>query len=76
MNTESIAREIVEIKNRLKELDDQVEEVGGAEANDERSKLLERMHHLQDQLAEHGSGDHAEKDSPDKPYGAHHVRPV
>lgn len=75
MDTESIAREIVTIKNRLQELDDLPVDTGDAELNEERAQLLERMRHLQDELAEHGDDD-VEQDAPAKPYGVQNVRPV
>jgi chromosome segregation ATPase len=73
MDTESIAREIVTIKNRLQELDDQLEVAGDTEMSEERAQLLERMRNLQDELAEHGGGD---KDTPAQPHGVQDVRPA
>jgi hypothetical protein len=52
MDTEAIASEIVSIRGRLRELDESVE----AGSDDERKELQERMHHLQDVLAGHGTG--------------------
>jgi hypothetical protein len=55
MDTEAIASEIVELKNRIAELDDDVE----ADRTDERVELHDRMRELQDRLAAKGDGNDA-----------------
>jgi hypothetical protein len=64
VDTESIAREIVTIKNRLQELDEHVEGASDTDIDDERKTLLDRMRHLQDQLSGHGAGEHGKHDAP------------
>lgn len=76
MDTESIAREIVTIKNRLHELDSQVEGADGTDVDDERKELVDRMRHLQDLLATHGAGDHVKQDEPASPDDVHYVPPA
>lgn len=76
MDTEAIAREIVTIKNRLQELDSQVEGADGTDVDDERKELVDRMRHLQDQLSTHGAGDHAKQDDPAAPDDVHYVPPA
>jgi len=50
MDTEAIALEIVTIRNRLAELDDDVEATD-TDVDDERKQLHDRMRRLQDQLS-------------------------
>lgn len=50
MDTEAIAIEIVRIRGRLAELDDDVE-ADDVDADEERKQLHDRMRQLQDQLA-------------------------
>lgn len=76
MDTESIAREIVTIKNRLQELDYQVEGAGDADFGDERKTLLDRLRHLQDQLSGHGAGEKGRQDAPGAPEDVHYVPPA
>ena len=76
MDTESIAREIVTIKNRLQELDEQVEGASDTDIDDERKTLVDRMRHLQDQLSGHGAGEHGKQDAPAEPQGANYVKPA
>lgn len=76
MDTESIAREIVTIKNRLQELDGHVEVGDGTDVDDERKGLVDRMRHLQDLLSTHGAGDHVKQDEPASPDDVHYVPPA
>lgn len=76
METESIAREIVTIKNRLQELDSRVEGSGGTDVDDERKDLVDRLRHLQDLLSTHGAGDHVKQDEPASPDEVHYVPPA
>lgn len=76
MDTESIAREIVTIKNRLQELDSQVEGADDTDVDDEREELGDRMRHLQDLFSTHGSGDHVKQDEPGSPDDNQYVRPA
>jgi hypothetical protein len=76
VDTESIAREIVRIKNRLQELDGEVEGASGTDVDDERSRLEERRRHLQDQLATHGAGESRDQDDPGKPKDVQYVPPA
>lgn len=57
VDTEAIAAEIVAIRNRLDEMSNQVEGSAGADADDERIRLEERLLSLQDQLSAHGTDD-------------------
>lgn len=52
MDTEAIASEIVELKNRIAEIDNDVE----ADRTEERKELHDRMLQLQDRLAAKGDG--------------------
>lgn len=54
MDTEAIASEIVALRNRIAEIDDDVE----ANRTEEREELHERMLQLQDRLAAKGDGNH------------------
>ena len=74
MDTESIAREIVTIKNRLQELDESVEGAAGTDVDDERKTLVDRMRHLQDQLSGHGADERGKHDAPATP--DHYVKPA
>lgn len=56
MDTESIASEIVYLRTRIRELDEQTEGASGADGDDERKQLTDRMHELQDRLAGNGNG--------------------
>lgn len=76
MDTESIAREIVTVKNRLQELDSRVEGSGGTDVDDERKDLVDRLRHLQDLLSTHGAGDHVKQDEPASPDEVHYVPPA
>lgn len=58
MDTEAIASEIVDLKNRIVEMDADVEN----DNEEERKDLHERMRRLQDRLADKGE---AEKIDPD-----------
>ncbi|MFZ0013879.1 MAG: hypothetical protein WAL25_07145 [Acidimicrobiia bacterium] len=53
MDTEAIASEIVYLKNRIAEIDRDVE----SDREEERSELHERMLQLQDRLVAKGDGD-------------------
>lgn len=57
MNTEAIASEIVDIRNRLAEIDRRLEGGSDADVDDERTRLEDRMRHLQDELTAKGSLD-------------------
>jgi ABC-type phosphate transport system auxiliary subunit len=57
MDTEAIAIEIVRIRNRISEIDEELEGSAGTDADDEKKHLHERMRRLQDQLAGKGSPD-------------------
>ena len=61
MDTESIASEIVYLRNRIRELDEQLEGRSDTDPDDERKQLEDRMHELQDRLAGNGNGSGAEK---------------
>lgn len=76
MDTESIAREIVTVKNRLQELDSRVEGSGDTDVDDERKDLVDRLRHLQDLLSTHGAGDHVKQDEPASPDEVHYVPPA
>jgi hypothetical protein len=76
MDTETIAKEIVRIKNRLGELEEQVEGAGDTDVDDERKELRNRMRHLQDQLATRGTGKHVDQDDPGSPENVHYVPPA
>lgn len=76
MDTESVAREIVNIKNRLQELDQHVEGATDTDIDDERKTLVDRMRHLQDQLSAHGAGEHGKHDTPVSPTDLQNVRPA
>ena len=76
MDTESIAREIVTIKNRLLELDEPVEGAKDTDVDDQRKTLLDRMRHLQDQLSGHGAGENGRQDGPATPEDVHYVPPA
>lgn len=76
MDTESIALEIVTIKNRIRELDEHVEGAGDTDIDDERKTLSDRLHHLQDQLSGHGAGEHGKNDDPASPGNVENVRPA
>lgn len=52
MDTEAIALEIVELKNRIAKLE--IEGAAGADVDDEKDELHERMRILQDQLSGRG----------------------
>jgi hypothetical protein len=53
MDTEKIASEIVHLKNRIAEIDRDVE----SDRTEERTELHDRMLQLQDRLASKGDGD-------------------
>lgn len=55
MDTEAIALEIIELKNRIAALD--VEGASGTDVDDEKHELHERMRILQDQLSGRGIED-------------------
>ncbi|HEX6299795.1 MAG TPA: hypothetical protein VF148_04985 [Acidimicrobiia bacterium] len=76
MDTESIAREIVTIKNRLQELESQVEGADDTDVDDERKELVDRMRHLQDLFSTHGAGDNVKQDEPGSPDDVQYVRPA
>jgi hypothetical protein len=76
VDTESIAREIVQIKNRLQELDEHVEGSSETDIDDERKTLVDRMRHLQDQLSGHGAAENGKHDAPASPQGANYVKPA
>jgi hypothetical protein len=76
VDTESIAREIVTIKNRLQELDEHVEGASDTDVDDERKTLVDRMRHLQDQLSAHGAGERGKHDTPASPKDLQNVRPA
>jgi len=76
VDTESVAREIVNIKNRLQELDEHVEGASDTDGDDERKTLVDRMRHLQDQLSARGAGEHGKHDTPASPENLQNVRPA
>jgi hypothetical protein len=73
MDTQAVATEIVTIRRRLAEIDDDVEGAGGTDADDERKRLHDRMRQLQDQLS--GSGTSGSQDSPAEPDTVQYVPP-
>ena len=76
MDTEAIAKEIVRIKNRLGELEEQVGGAGDTDVDDERKELRDRMRHLQDRLSTPGTGKHVDQDDPGTPENVHYVPPA
>lgn len=75
MDTEEIATEIVTIRRRLAELDDQVEGHHDTDSDDEHTRLHDRLRHLQDVMSGRASGDNKE-DSPARPDSVHYVPPA
>jgi hypothetical protein len=63
----------VQIRNRLAEMDDQVEGVGDTDMEDEKADLRERLLILQDQLAT--GGPRGSEDSPSQPDTVQYVPP-
>ena len=74
MDTEAIASEIVSIRSRLREIEDQVEGSVETDADDERTELLDRMRHLQSVLSGHGAG--GDQDVPGQPDTVQYVPPA
>lgn len=70
MDTETIAKEIVEIRNRLDELVGQHEE----SYTQEQSELRDRLRHLQNMLS--GKVRDAPQDSPAEPDSVHYHPPA
>lgn len=70
MDTETIAKEIVEIRNRLDELEGQHEE----SYTQEQSELRDRLRHLQNMLS--GKVRDAPQDSPAEPDSVHYHPPA
>lgn len=75
MDTEEIATEIVRIRRRLAELNDQVEGHNDTDSDDERAQLHDRLRHLQDVMSGHAAGNE-ENDSPARPDSVHYVPPA
>ena len=75
MNTETIAQEIVDIRARLAELDEQIEGHDGTDGDDERARLHDRLRHLQD-LISGGASESSEIDSPAEPDSVHYLPPA
>lgn len=71
MDTKSIASEIVELKNRLEEIERQSDV-----ADEERKRLQDRRRHLQDQLSTHGAGKRVAQDEPAHLDDVHYVPPA
>lgn len=70
MDTEAIATEIVSIRNRLEGLDDQFE-IDETEVAEERARLMDRLRHLQSQLASDEP-----TDEPADPRNVHYLPPA
>lgn len=70
LDTEAIASEIVSIRNRLETLDDQLEK-GEADVAEQQARLVDRLRHLQGQLA---SDDPT--DDPANPRNVHYLPPA
>ncbi|HSM46163.1 MAG TPA: hypothetical protein VK969_14205 [Acidimicrobiia bacterium] len=75
MDTEEIATEIVRIRRRLAELDDRVEGHHDNDSDDERTRLHDRLRHLQDVMSSH-AGRNQQQDSPAQPDSVHYVPPA
>lgn len=75
MDTEEIASEIVRIRQRLAEFDDQVEGHADTDSDDERRRLRDRLRHLQDVMSGHAAGN-KDQDSPAQPNSVHYVPPA
>jgi 50S ribosomal subunit-associated GTPase HflX len=73
MDTEAVATEIVMIRQRLSEIDADVEGAGETDTDDEKKRLHDRMRQLQDQLS--GSGAAGRQDSPSEPDTVQYVPP-
>lgn len=73
MDTEAITKEIIKIRNRLEEIDEQVEDASGA--GDERDRLEERLRFLQDQLSAVGTNEIVDQDEPAAPKTVHYLPP-
>jgi transcription elongation GreA/GreB family factor len=70
VDTKAIAKEIVEIRHRLDEFEDQHEE----SYTQEQSHLRDRLRHLQDMLS--GKVRDAPQDSPAEPDSVHYHPPA
>lgn len=74
MDTEAIAGEIVRIRNRLDEIDKQVEGASDVDVDDERRRLGERLRFLQGKLSADGAG--GEQDEPAGPGSVQYLPPA
>jgi len=73
MDTEAVATEIVMIRQRLAEIDADVEGAGETDTDDEKNRLYDRMRQLQDQLS--GSGAPGRQDASPEPDTVQYVPP-
>lgn len=55
MDTEAITREIVRIRTRLEEMDNQADEASGPDIDDEKQQLEERLRDLRGMMSRQGS---------------------
>lgn len=76
MDTEAITKEIIKIRNRLDELDEQVEDASGTDIDDERDMLEEKLRFRQDQLSADGTNEIVEQDEPAAPKTVHYLPPA
>jgi hypothetical protein len=61
MDAEAIASEIVRIRTRLDEIDEQMEGASGADVDDEKKQLEERLRDLRGLMSRQGSDEKEHK---------------